>query len=444
MTNRGRSFADRSGRTGRLASSLIVGVLLSACSTAAPAAPTTAPAAAAPTTAPAAAPKPSAPAAAASPSASAAPAAVPSPSAAPAAAAPAAAAAGGGTCDLNYVGAQIEASKAIPKFVAPGPAFDAKKAAGKTILSIQESTSNPFTQNIVAAMQRAAGEVGVKLTDYSNQGQHTQWIQGLNQAVAQKVDLVVVEGGTIGPIYFKPQSDALKAANIPLVTVVDTELSQPPEDGTTARVAQPYIKAAQLDADWIIQQTQCKADVLMITTNDLIAGDINTVAAMKEFQEYCGSGCQVKAVNVAIPDWTTKIQPAVQSAIVADPNLNYIFPLYDAMTEFVLPGIQLAGASGRVKVASFNGTPFAMKLIQTGSDVTMDVGESEDWLGFAAMDQALRILTGVGPIASGDEHIPLRVFDKTNVNDAGVPPEFGKGYGEEWLTGYRQMWGLTP
>jgi ribose transport system substrate-binding protein len=85
-----------------------------------------------------------------------------------------------------------------------------------------------------------------------------------------------------------------------------------------------------------------------------------------------------------------------------------------------------------------------MKLIQTGSDVTMDVGESEDWLGFAAMDQALRILTGVGPIASGDEHIPLRVFDKTNVNDAGVPPEFGKGYGEEWLTGYRQMWGLAP
>ena len=406
-------MTDNSWRGPRLVRFLVVGVLLSACTTAAPTAPTPAPTAA--------------------------PAAQPAAGASPATAA----AAGGGGCDLNYVNAQLEAARAIPKFEAPGPPFDAKKAAGKTIFSIQESSSNPFTNTIVAAMKRAADEVGIKFNDYSNQGQHTQWIQGLNQAVAQKADLVVVEGGTIGPIYFKPQADALKAANIPLVTVVDTELSQPPEDGTTARVAQPYVKAAQLDADWIIQQTQCKASVLIITTNDLIAGDVNTVAAMKEFEQYCGGGCQVKSVNVAIPDWTTKIQPAVQGAIQADPNLNYIFPLYDAMTEFVLPGIQLAGASGRVKVASFNGTPFAMKLIQTGSDVTMDVGESEDWLGFAAMDQAMRILTGVGPIASGDEHIPLRVFDKTNVNDAGIPPEFGKGYGEEWLSGYRKMWGLV-
>jgi ribose transport system substrate-binding protein len=253
----------------------------------------------------------------------------------------------------------------------------------------------------------------------------------------------VVAGGTIGPVYFRPQAEALKSAGIPLVTVVDTDLSQPPEELTTARVAQPYIQAAQLDADWIILQTQCKASVLMITTNDLIAGDVNTVAALKEFEQYCGSGCKVKTVNVAIPDWTTKIQPAVQGAIQADPELNYIFPLYDAMTQFVLPGIQLAGASGRVKVASFNGTPFALKLIQEGSDITMDVGESEDWLGFAAMDQVMRTLSGAGPIANGDEHIPLRIFDKTNVHEAGVPPEFGKGYGEEWLTGYRKMWGLS-
>ncbi len=411
-----------------------------ACS---PAAPAAAPTASAPTTAPAPAPtrvpitvSTTAPVAAPT---------VPAPTVAPVGAVPtnAPAASGGGTCNLDYVRAQIESHKGIPKFDPPGPAFEAKKAAGKTIMTIQESSSNPFTNTILNAMKRAADEVGVNIVDYPNQGQHTQWIQGLNQAIAQKVNAVVVLGGTIGPVYFKPQAEALKNTGIPLVTVVDTDLSQPPEDLTTARVAQPYIQAAQLDADWIILQTQCKANVLIITTNDLIAGDVNTRAAEREFQQYCGDGCKFKTVNVAIPDWTTKIQPAVQGAIQADPNINYIFPLYDAMTQFVLPGIQLAGASGRVKVVSFNGTPFALKLIQDGTDMEMDVGESDDWLGFAAMDQTMRILTGVGPIASGDEHIPLRVFDKTNVNETGVPPEFGKGYGEEWLTGYRKMWGLS-
>jgi ribose transport system substrate-binding protein len=351
-------------------------------------------------------------------------------------------ASGTGKCDMNYVKSQISSHQQLPTFQPPGPSFDASKAAGKTVFTIQESSANPFTQQIEQSMKRAADKVGLKLIDYPNQGEHTQWLQGINQAIAQKVDAVVVAGGTIGPKYFKPEADALKKASIPLVTVVDTDLSQPAEDGTTARVAQPYIQAAKLDADWIIQQTNCKADVLIPTTNDLIAGDVNTVAAQQEFAKYCGSGCKVKTVNVAIPDWATKIQPSVQAAIQADPQLNYIFPLYDAMVQFVVPGIRLAGATGKIKVASFNGTPFALKLIQDKTDFVMDVGESEDWLGFAAMDQVMRILTGNKPIDSGDEHIPLRMFDKTNVSEAGVPPVFGKGYGDGWLTGYYKMWNL--
>jgi ribose transport system substrate-binding protein len=170
---------------------------------------------------------------------------------------------------------------------------------------------------------------------------------------------------------------------------------------------------------------------------------VNTVAAQEEFAKYCGSTCKFKTVNVAIPDWATKIQTSVQAAIQGDPQLNYIFPLYDAMVQFVVPGIRLAGATGKVKVASFNGTPFALKMIQDNTDFVMNVGESEDWLGFAGMDQVMRILTGNKPIDTGDEHIPLRVFDKTNVSEAGVPPAFGKGYGDGWLTGYYKMWGLS-
>src|SRR5437764_371379 len=111
---RGESMRNVSRRTPRLASFLVLGVLLSGCTSAAPAAPTPAP-----TTAPA---KPTA-AAAAPAQATVAPAAAPKPTLVASPAAAPAAAAGGGGCDMNYVNGQIESHRAIPKFEAPGPSF---------------------------------------------------------------------------------------------------------------------------------------------------------------------------------------------------------------------------------------------------------------------------------------------------------------------------------
>lgn len=347
------------------------------------------------------------------------------------------------SCNLDYVTKQIEDHKPIADWQYPGEPFDAKKAAGKTIFSIQESSANPFTNTIVAGMKEVADKIGMTLIDYPNQGQRTQWIQGIQQAIARKVDVIVLSGGTIGPIYFKEQAAAAERAGIPIVTVVDRDLTQDAEPGTAARVAQPYAEAARLDADWIIKQTKCDANVLVITTNELIAGDINSKAAQDEFDKYCGDGCKTRFVNVPIAQWATKIGTTTQTAVSSNPDLNYVFPLYDAMSQFVVPAIQLGGGIDRVKVASFNGTPGILRMVQTGDVVEMIVGENETHLGYAAMDQAMRLVTGVAPIADGDYGIPLRIFDDSNVDETGTPPEYGVGYGDEWRNGFLEAWGLS-
>jgi ribose transport system substrate-binding protein len=331
----------------------------------------------------------------------------------------------------------------IADWTYPGEPFDAKKAAGKTIFSIQENSTNPFTNTIVAGMKDVAGKVGMTLVDYPNQGQRTQWIQGIQQAIARKVDAIVLSGGTIGPIYFKEQAAAAERAGIPIITVVDRDLTQEAEPNTAARVGQPYAEAARLDADWIIKQTKCAANVLVITTNELIAGDINSKAAQDEFTKYCGDGCKTKFVNVPLSQWATKIGTTTQTEVSSNPDLNYVFPLYDAMSQFVVPAIQLGNGIGRVKVATFNGTPGILRMIQTGDTVEMIVGENETHLGYAAMDQAMRLRTGVDPIADGDYGIPLRIFDDTNVDETGTPPEYGVGYGDQWRDGFLKAWGLS-
>ena len=345
-------------------------------------------------------------------------------------------------CDLHYVTKQIDDHKGIADWAYSGDPFGAKKAAGKTIFSIQENSTNPFTNTIVAGMKDVADEIGMKLVDYPNQGERTQWIQGIQQAISQKVAVIVLSGGTIGPIYFKEQAAAADRAGIPIVTVVDRDLTQDAEPNTAARVGQPYAEAARLDADWIIKQTKCGANVLVITTNELIAGDINSKAAQDEFDKYCGDGCKKRFVNVPLSQWATKIGTTTQTEVSSNPDLNYVFPLYDAMSQFVVPAIQLGGGITRVKVATFNGTPGILRMIQTGDTVEMIIGENETHLGYAAMDQAMRLMTGVGPIGNGDYGIPLRVFDDSNVGETGVPPQHGVGYGHQWRDGFLKAWGL--
>jgi ribose transport system substrate-binding protein len=346
----------------------------------------------------------------------------------------------GKACDTAYAKAQIEKYKAVPTFTAPGPAFDATKARGKTIFNIQETSANPFTQAVTKAMREVAASYGIRILDYPNQGQRTQWAQGMQTAIAQKADLITLVGGTISPIYLKPQAAAAERAGIPIVTVLNEDLTQPIGYKATARVAQPYAQSARLNADWIIAQGGCDAHVLVLTSKEVIGSPAEVAAVKDEFQRRCGSGCQLKFIDVPVPDWPTKIQPEVQSAVRADPKLKYVLPFYDGMTQFVVPGIRTAGATTRVKVTTFNGTPFALRFIQDGTPVKMDVGENLDHVGYAAMDQAMRIFAGVKPIASGDEHIPLRVFDESNVDEAGTPPQLSEGYGDAYRKGYKRIW----
>jgi len=116
-------------------------------------------------------------------------------------------------------------------------------------------------------------------------------------------------------------------------------------------------------------------------------------------------------------------------------------PMYDAMVQFARPALSLAAAEDRIKIASFNGTPAILDMIEADSPVKMVVGENPAQLGYAAIDHALR-LTGVGPIESGDEKVKLRIFDESNVSEAGDPPALGVGYGDEWKSGYLKLWGL--
>src|SRR6201987_6400249 len=101
-----------------------------------------------------------------------------------------------GSADLEYVSREIEAYRSLPKFVAPGPAFDARACMkGKSILSLPVSSANPFTSVIEQGFAEVSKDVGFKFMEWKNQAQIPQWVNGMSEAVSEKADVVDLLGG---------------------------------------------------------------------------------------------------------------------------------------------------------------------------------------------------------------------------------------------------------
>ena len=110
-----------------------------------------------------------------------------------------------------------------------------------------------------------------------------------------------------------------------------------------------YKRAGELLAWWTIAQTGGATNAYVLVSNEALSTDSMVSGLTEVFDTHCPD-CKYEIVNVPIPDWATRIQPNVQSALLADPSINYIVPIYDSMSQFVVPALTITGRTD-VKVA---------------------------------------------------------------------------------------------
>jgi ribose transport system substrate-binding protein len=341
------------------------------------------------------------------------------------------------------VASKVAADKAIPPWTAPGPPVDVSKLRGKRVFIIP-LVPNPFNENIQNTYKQIFNAIGVKWTLYANQGLTSQWVAGMDAAIAQHPDLIILSTAP-DPRVLQPQLRAAKAAGIPVEVTHFYDRSSPPPPacvgcaaGVTALVTAPFNAAGAAEADWIINDSHGHAHVLIVSAPDVIPSPGILSAMEGEYRTYC-PGCTYKIINIPVAQWNTGVQSQVESALNADPSINYVDALYDAMCTGAVPAVQTVGKTGSVKVLSFNGSPFALDDIRTGSIMAMDAAENTRWIGFADVDQAFRLLVGMRPV---NETTPFRLMDDSNVTQAGVPATNYLGYGNAYATGYWHLWGL--
>jgi len=326
---------------------------------------------------------------------------------------------------------------AQPKFIAPGPAFDAKKVmAGKSIYRIAGPDSNPWYQQGFNGMKSAAEKVGYSFSGCSNEGQLAQYQQCMAEGIKQKATLIDLFAGP-DPNALATEITAAKAAGT-LVAVSHNFGMDATVPNVSANFSVDFQLAARLLADWVISKNET-AHVLVLVSDELPSTADMRAGIVSEFKQFGGAGIQYSFVNVSIAQWGTGLKPAVEKAIAADPKLSYIICIYDSMTEFVVPAIAAAKKDGKIKVIGFNGTPMVLDMVRAGK-VEMTIGECQEWTSYAITDAEMRLIGGMGAVKN--MHIPFRIFDKSNAAEAGVPATYGKGYGDTFKADYAKLWGL--
>ena len=340
---------------------------------------------------------------------------------------------------VTFAKQQLEAYRAEPAFRAPGDPFDARACAkGKSMLSIPNSSANPFLKGIIDRMKRVGADLGLKVTEWENQGQPSQWVQGMDFAIRDKVDIVDLISG-IDPKTIGPQVKAAGAAGIKVMTSHFYDPSQPQDPLVSSSLTIGFNEVGRVLADWAIAATAGEADVVLVESDEVPPTGPLVKGFADEFAAHCPA-CRIgKRINVGVTEWGTKIQPSVQAAVLADPAVNVVVPIYDSMSQFVTPALRLTGKTASVKVATFNGTPFVLDAVQKGS-VAMDLGESLDWIAYATVDGHLRDACGLPSPAA--LNVPFHIFDRSNAAEAGTPATYDKGYGDAYVSGFRRLWGL--
>ena len=342
-----------------------------------------------------------------------------------------------GDADQTHALKELAMFHAQPAFIAPGPAFDAKKSmAGKSIYRIAGPSSNPWYQQGFNGMKGAAEKVGYSFSGCSNEGQLAQYQQCMVQGIKQKATLIDLFAGP-DPNALATEIAAAQAAGT-LVAVSHNFGIDETVPNVSANFSVDFGLAARLLADWVISKN-VTAHVLVLVSDELPSTADMRAGITSEFKEFGGAGIQYSFVNVSIAQWGTGLKPAVEKAMAADPKLSYIICIYDSMAEFVVPAIASAKKDGKIKVIGFNGTPFVLDMVRAGK-VEMTVGECQEWTSYAITDAEMRLIGGMGAVKN--MHIPFRIFDKSNAAEAGVPATYGKGYGDTFKADYAKLWGL--
>jgi ribose transport system substrate-binding protein len=351
----------------------------------------------------------------------------------------AAATEGGGGTDQCVSQAKSRAQEATAEkdFTLPGDSFDMSANAGKSVWIISASLSIPFNANEAKGSEDAAKAAGMKPKVFDGKGNVTSWNAGVNQAVGQGADAIILQG--VDPKLVDSGLQKAKKKGIVVVDAFNSAPEDPLHDGVVAHVTADYHKAGHDLADWVLADSSCKASTLIFGA-PTFAIELDMVEGFKkEYNSLCPS-CKVKVHDINdLSQLDTELFSTTQSQLRSDPSIKYIFGVFDATVTFIQPAVEAQSSASDVKIISHDGVAENLQYIRDGKQAADGALPPLQVVGWAGIDQVGRALAGE---SADGWTIPDRVVDSTNIPDAtdafAIFPSW-----TDYQDQFKQLWGVA-
>lgn len=287
-------------------------------------------------------------------------------------------------------------------------------AAGKNynVELVVGTKSDDFYVTMECGAMAEAKSLGVNLTvtgpaDFSAPEQAPI----LNAVAASKPDALIVaptDTKALNPELSRIANEGVK------VVFVDTTTTDP--SVAVSHITSDNTGGGKLAADSLASQIGGKGTVAVINVNPGISTTDARIAGFTAEMKAKYPGITVLATQYD-NDSSATAASQVEADITAHPNLSGVFATNVLSAQGAATGIQHAGASGRVKVATFDAEPQQITALKSNT-IQLAIAQSPYLEGQDGVEQAVNALSGK-PV-SANIGTPLVAITQQNVNSASV------------------------
>jgi inositol transport system substrate-binding protein len=246
--------------------------------------------------------------------------------------------------------------------------------------------TNAFTNELTAAVQSKADELGVDLVVYDAEKDAAKQVSQIETATTQGVSGIVIEPVSVDGVV--PALEAAKAAGIPVV-VVNQKISKP-------EAANSFVGVENVDGGVLEMKTAAEAIggegnvafLLGPLGSDAQIG--RTDGYKKVLEEYPN----IKVVYEQTANWVTEEALAlVENWLQTGTPLKAIVANNDGMAMGALKAVEDAKLLDSIKVYGLDATPDALAAVKDGR-LAATISQNTTVQGQTAMDTVVKIANG--------------------------------------------------
>ena len=285
-------------------------------------------------------------------------------------------------------------------------------ASGKNLELVVGTKSDDFYVTMECGAEAEAKALGVKLTvtgpaDFSASEQAPI----LNAVAVSKPDALIVAPTDASAL--NPELTRISGEGVKMV-FVDTTTSDP--SVAVSHITSNNVAGGALAADSLAKAIGGKGTVAVIDVNPGISTTDQRIQGFAQEMKAKYPGITVLSTQYD-NDSSSTAATQVAGDITAHPNLSGVFATNVLSAQGAATGVQHAGRSGKVKVATFDADPQQMQAL-TQNVIQLAVAQSPYLEGQDGVEQAVNALTGK-PVTA-NIGTPLVAITQQNMNESSI------------------------